>query len=199
MRPCSSGGASVVAEVYTLHTALLAAILFSLMRWATTRSATAYYTAVACVAVSIGHHTTMVLLAPAFAAYVLLVDARYALRPRRLALVFAVLTLGLVPYAFIAVRTLQGAPFVETPIASFADGAAAVLSRRWQSSVFAFDMQTLLRERIPFVVMTACSRALVGRSDRCRRRRRLSPQDQPSVGRPPRRRRPAQSAVRPGV
>ena len=147
-------GASVVAEVYTLHTALLAAILLSLMRWATTRSATAYYTAVACVAVSVGHHTTMVLLAPAFAAYVLLVDARYALRPRRLALVFAVLTLGLVPYAFIAVRTLQGAPFVETPIASVADGAAAVLSRRWQSSVFAFDVQTLLRERIPFVVMT---------------------------------------------
>jgi len=145
---------SVVAEVYTLHTTLLAAILLSLMRWATTRSATAYYTAAACVAVSIGHHTTMILLAPAFAAYVLLVDARYALRPRRLALVFAVLTLGFVPYAFVAVRTLQGAPFVETPIASFADFASAVLSRRWQSSVFAFDVQTLLRERIPFVVAT---------------------------------------------
>lgn len=146
--------AAVVAEVYTLHTALLAAILLSLMRWATTRSATAYYTAVACVAVSVGHHTTMILLVPAFAAYVLLVDARYALRTRRLAIVLAVLTLGLVPYSFIAVRTLQGALYVETPIASFADGAAAVLSRRWQSSVFAFDLETLLRERLPLVVMT---------------------------------------------
>ena len=145
---------ALVAEVYTLHTALLAAIFLSLMRWATTRSATAYYTAVACVAVSIGHHTTMMLLAPAFAAYVLLVDARYALQPRRLAIALTVLILGLVPYAFIAVRTLQGAPFVETPIASLADGAAAVLSRRWQSSVFAFDLKTLLQERIPLVVMT---------------------------------------------
>ena len=91
-------GTAVVAEVYTLHTALLAGILLSLMRWATTQSPWAYYTAIACIALSLGHHTTMVLLIPAFAAYVLLIDARYALQPRRLAIVPTLLILGLVPY-----------------------------------------------------------------------------------------------------
>lgn len=143
---------AVVAEVYTLHTALLAAILLSLLSWAQTRSETTYFAAVGCVALSLGHHTTMLLLAPAFAAYVLLIDADFALRPRRLALAAGVLALGLVPYGFIAIRTLQGATFVETPIASFGDALAAVSARRWQSSVFAFDISTLLRVRVPLVV-----------------------------------------------
>ena len=75
---------AVVAEVYTLHTALLAATLVSVLSWARTRSVTAYFTAVGCVALSVGHHTTMLLLGPSFAAYVLCVDARFALLPRRL-------------------------------------------------------------------------------------------------------------------
>ena len=48
-------------------------------------------------------------------------------------------------------RTLQGAAFVETPVASLGDALAAVSARRWQSSVFAFDIATLLRDRVPFV------------------------------------------------
>ena len=143
---------AVVAEVYTLHTALLAAILLSLLSWAHTRSVTTYFAAVGFVALSLGHHTTMLLLGPAFAAYVLLIDSHFALRPRRLALTAGVLALGLVPYGLIAIRTLQEAAFVETPIGSFGDALAAVSARRWQSSVFAFDISTLLRDRVPFVV-----------------------------------------------
>ena len=142
---------AVVAEVYTLHTALLAAILLSLLSWAHTRSVTTYFAAVGFVALSLGHHTTMLLLGPAFAAYVLLVDSHFALRPRRLALTAGVLALGLVPYGLIAIRTLQGAAFVETPVASLGDALAAVSGRRWQSSVFAFDIAALLRDRVPFV------------------------------------------------
>lgn len=145
---------AVVAEVYTLHTALLAAILLSLLSWAETRSATAYFAAVGCVALSVGHHTTMLLLAPTFAAYVLLIDARWALQPRRVVLTAGLLALGLVPYGFIAIRTLQGASYLETRIASLADGVAAVSSRRWQSALFAFDIPTLLRDRVPFVART---------------------------------------------
>lgn len=145
---------AVVAEVYTLHTALLAAILLSLLSWAETRSATAYFAAVGCVALSVGHHTTMLLLAPAFAAYVLLIDARWALQPRRVALTAGLLALGIIPYGFIAIRTLQGASYLETRISSLADGVAAVSGRRWQSSLFAFDIPTLLRDRVPFVART---------------------------------------------
>ena len=145
---------AVVAEVYTLHTALLASILLSLLSWSQTRSPAAYFAAVGCVALSVGHHTTMLLLAPAFATYVLMVDARFALQPRRVVLTAGLLALGLVPYAFIAVRTLQGAPYIETPIDSFTDAVAAVSSRRWQSALFAFDIPTLLRERVPFVALT---------------------------------------------
>ena len=145
---------AVVAEVYTLHTALLAAIVLSLLNWSHTRSSTAYFAAVGCVALSLGHHTTMLLLAPAFAAYVLMVDPRFALQPRRVMAATGVLVLGLVPYGFIALRTLQEAVYIETPIASLADGVAAVSSRRWQSALFAFDIPTLLRERVPFVAVT---------------------------------------------
>ena len=145
---------AVVAEVYTLHTALLAATLVSVLSWARTRSVTAYFTAVGCVALSVGHHTTMLLLGPSFAAYVLCVDARFALLPRRLVWTAALLVFGLVPYGLIALRTAQGAVFVETPIASFTDAWAAVSSRRWQSSLFAFDLPTLFWERMPFVATT---------------------------------------------
>ena len=144
---------AVVAEVYTLHTALLAAILLSLLTWSQTRSPMAYFGAVGCVALSLGHHTTMLLLAPAFAAYVLMIDPRFALQPRRVVLAAGLLACGLVPYGFIAIRTLQGAIYIETPIASFADGVAAVSSRRWQSALFAFDIPTLLSERVPFVAL----------------------------------------------
>ena len=140
---------AVGAEVYTIHTALLAAILLSLLSWAHTRSVTTYFAAVGFVALSLGHHTTMLLLGPAFAAYVLLVDSHFALRPRRLALTAGVLALGLAPYGLIAIRTLQGAAFVETPVASLGDALAAVPGRRWQSSVFAFDIAALLRDRVP--------------------------------------------------
>ena len=71
----------------------------------------------------------MLLLAPAFVTYVLMVDPRFALQPRRVALAAGLLALGLVPYGFIAIRTLQGATYIETPIRSFADGVAAVSSR----------------------------------------------------------------------
>lgn len=145
---------AVVAEVYTLHTALLGAILLSLLNWSQTRSPTAYFMAVGCVALSVGHHTTMLLLAPAFAAYVLMVDPRFALQPRRVVLVVGLLACGLLPYGFIVIRTLQGATYVETPIDSVASGMAAVSSRRWQSALFAFDVPTLLRERVPFVALT---------------------------------------------
>ena len=145
---------AVVAEVYTLHTALLAAMVLALLSWSHTRSPTAYFAAVGCIAVSVGHHTTMLLLAPAFAMYVLMVDPRFALQPRRVALAAGLLALGLVPYGFIAIRTLQDAAYIETPIGSFADGVAAVSSRRWQSALFAFDIPTLLRERVPFVALS---------------------------------------------
>ena len=73
---------AVIAEVYTLNASLVAGMVLALLVWHETRRASVYYAAVGLFALSLGNHTTVALLAPAMAGYVLSVDARWALRGR---------------------------------------------------------------------------------------------------------------------
>ena len=142
---------AVVAEVYTLTTVLLAATLLALLRWGQTRSHGAYYVAVMLMGLNLGHHTTTFLFVPAFAAYVLSIDTPWVFHTRRLAATLGLTALGFLPYAFIAIRTWQGAPYVETPITNLSDFGAAVLAQRWHDDLFVFDIPSLLNERLPLV------------------------------------------------
>jgi hypothetical protein len=92
---------SLVAEVYTLHTALMATIILLLLRWS--ESPTTYRLALVglTVGLSLGHHAATILLLPGCAWYVLSVAPRRALAPRTLALTIGALLLGLSVYLYL--------------------------------------------------------------------------------------------------
>lgn len=81
---------SLIAEVYTLHTALMAAIILLLLRWAD-RPTPGRLAAVALLGgLSMGHHLATTMLVPGCVAFVLVVAPRRALAPKSLALAVAV-------------------------------------------------------------------------------------------------------------
>jgi len=92
---------SLIAEVYTLHTVLMASIILLLLRWA--ESPTPHRLALIGLAVglSLGHHAATVLLLPGCAWYVLSVAPRRALAPRALVPAIGALLLGVSVYLYL--------------------------------------------------------------------------------------------------
>ena len=64
---------AVIAEVYTLHAAFVIAVLLGLVTWAETHDRRAFYATAALYGLSLTHHRTMLLLAPAMMVFVWLV------------------------------------------------------------------------------------------------------------------------------
>jgi hypothetical protein len=113
---------SIVAEVYTLHVALIAGVLLALLVWRRTRRDRPLYVAVLCFALGLAHHTDIALIAPAMLLFVAMTDARTLRDPTIVGRSIGIVAAGLSLYAYTIVRTRQGAPFVEAG----ATGVAAV-------------------------------------------------------------------------
>ena len=102
---------AVVAEVYTLHTLLLSALLLILLRWESTRADGLLAAAGLLYGLSLGNHVSSILVAPGLAAFLLAVAGKKALAPRRLLLVAGPFLAGLSIYAYLPLRYLAGPPF----------------------------------------------------------------------------------------
>ena len=112
---------AVTAEVYTLSALMSAATMLFLIAWTQTApSAKAtgakghwrLYLACAIFAAGLGNHLTIVGLLPAALIYGILKD-RSVLRPRVVGVAAIIGFLGVAQYGFIALRTIQGAPYLE--------------------------------------------------------------------------------------
>jgi hypothetical protein len=88
---------SLVAEVYTLHTALMAAIILTLLRWGESPSPQRLVWPVFLLALSMGNHVAAVLLVPGCVWYVLVQSPRVVIRPST----WLVVTLGIIAGAAI--------------------------------------------------------------------------------------------------
>ncbi|MCX6031428.1 MAG: DUF2723 domain-containing protein [Chloroflexi bacterium] len=100
---------AVIAEVYTLHAAFVAAVLLGLVSWAASRNPRTLYVTAAIYGLSLAHHRTMLLLAPAIAVYLWLVwrtprTTHHAPRPPAPLLAAAFLLPPLLLYAYIPLR-----------------------------------------------------------------------------------------------
>lgn len=102
-------GLALVAEVYTLHTALMAGLIVLLLRWRERPTALRLGLVALLGGVSMGHHLATALLVPGCLAFVLGTDARRALRPRSLAAMALGGAAGLAVYLYLPLRSL-GAP-----------------------------------------------------------------------------------------
>lgn len=102
---------SLIAEVYTLHTALVAGILLSLLRWQESPTPARLGIATFIVGLASGNHVATVLLAPGCLVFVLGTAGRAALRWRSLAAAAAGLVAGLSIYLYLPLLYLAHPAF----------------------------------------------------------------------------------------
>lgn len=102
---------AVVAEVYTLHTLLMAALFLLLLRWEATHSDWLLAASVLLYGLSFGNHLSTLLLAPGIVAFILLVGGKEILRPKRVALLLACFAAGLSIYVYVPLRYLAQPTF----------------------------------------------------------------------------------------
>jgi len=95
---------SVIAEVYTLHTALMAGLILLLLRWADHPTSLRLALVALLTGLSLGNHVATVLLLPGCAWYVLTVNPRRALSPRALGPTLLAFGLGLSIYLYLPWR-----------------------------------------------------------------------------------------------
>src|SRR5688572_6937704 len=146
---------SVTAEVYTLAAVLSGFAVYWVIAFAQTsavaRSYWRLYAACAMWACGFGNHLTIVGILPAAVAYGVTKD-RSVLRPRVAMTAAMIGILGVLQYGFIAVRTIQGAPYLEAR-ADTVKGVFDVIIARdvsWarfyqaQSAVAAIELPMLL-------------------------------------------------------
>lgn len=171
---------SVIAEVYTLHAALVAGVLLGMLEWGRARRPAWFYAGVAALAAGLAHHTTIVALLPAVAAYAWLTDRAFVLRLRTLLTTGAILAAGLLPYGFIVVRSNQPGVYLESKATSVAQLPKVIFAGQFRERLFAFDWQAVLTDRLPAVVtgvlaseltLVGLALALVGAAVTWRRRR----------------------------
>ncbi|HET7294207.1 MAG TPA: DUF2723 domain-containing protein [Vicinamibacteria bacterium] len=142
---------ATLAEVYALAAALLAALLLAVATWGATRETWRLELAVFLAALAMAHHTTVATVAPALVAYVLATDRTAALRPRFLLRGVLLVCLGLLPYAYVLVRNLQGAPYLGARARSLGELLRVMRGASFEGRLFAFDPGTVLGERTAVV------------------------------------------------
>ena len=128
---------SVTAEVYSLAALMSAWTIYLLMAWVqTAASAEAsapkgyllLYAACAVFAAGLGNHLTIVGLIPAALIYGIVKD-RSVLRPRVVGVAAIIGVLGVAQYGFIALRTIQGAPYLEARATSLRGVYDVIIAR----------------------------------------------------------------------
>jgi hypothetical protein len=95
---------SLIAEVYTLHTALMAGLILLLLWWADDPQPSRLAVFGFVLGLSFGHHAATVLLVPGCAWYILTVAPRLALAPRPLILGLVALLAGVSVYLYLPLR-----------------------------------------------------------------------------------------------
>ena len=142
---------SVTAEVYTLAALLSAFAVYWLIAFAQTGAVWRLYAACAMWACGFGNHLTIVAILPAALIYGIVKD-RSVLRPRVALTAAAIGIVGVLQYAFIAIRTIQGAPYLEARADTILGVFDVIIARdvSWarfyqaQSAVAAIEVPMLL-------------------------------------------------------
>jgi hypothetical protein len=152
---------AVVAEVYTMHAALIGGALASAFAWSRTGRPGLFFAAVGCVAAGLAHHTTIVAFVPALAVLAVVRDRRFALRARTVAAAAAILACGLLPYLLILVRSRDPQAYVEWRATTVPELARVVLGGQFQDRLFTdpwsravTDRALLLADRVVVADLT---------------------------------------------
>jgi len=141
---------SLIAEVYTLNSFFLAVIIFLLLKWQQTGRRVYFQWSVLLFGLSLAHHLTMVFLAPALLFLLIKLVPRELFNPKTWRLALISLTLAIIPYSFLVVRTYQRAPYLESPVRNLVDFYNVITAKYFQVDLFAFGWRELITKRIPW-------------------------------------------------
>jgi len=142
---------SITAEVYTLAAALSGLAVYWVIAFAQTGAVSRLYAACAMWAMGFGNHVTISGILPAALAYGVYKN-RDVLKPKIALTAAAIGIMGVLQYAFIAIRTLQGAPYLEARATTMMGVFDVIIARdvSWarfyqaQSTVAAIEVPMLL-------------------------------------------------------
>lgn len=142
---------AVIAEVYALQACVLGWAAYYLVRSRVEaqRSERDARIGSALYALSFGNHVIAVLWAPAVVWLLWSGAADRRARVRRAAWLALCLVLSALQYAFIFVRTAQGAPYLETQARTLAEFWPYATGEQFQGLMFAFGPGEFVRERLP--------------------------------------------------
>ncbi|MEK7203397.1 MAG: DUF2723 domain-containing protein, partial [Patescibacteria group bacterium] len=99
---------SVVAEVYTLNSFFVALLIYILLVWQERREDKYLLWFAFLYGLSLTNHTMMILLAPAFGLFIVMVDFNVLRRFGLILKMAALFFLGLLVYAYLPIRSAQG-------------------------------------------------------------------------------------------
>jgi hypothetical protein len=97
-------GLSLVAEVYTFHTVLMAATILLMLNWAERPSGLNTFWLFLMVGLSLTNHMSSLLTLPGLGLFLLAKDHRRILTPKLILLAFLGLAAGLLPYLYLPLR-----------------------------------------------------------------------------------------------
>lgn len=141
---------AIVAEVYSLAAALVAIVVALLLWWDRSHRRAHLYAACAVFAAGLGNHLISLGLLPASLAFGIWRD-RSVLTFRTLAVAIAIAAAGIGQYAFIVLRTVQGAPHLQSR-ATTIGGVFDVLTAETEAvDRFRFSIRQLALNRLPEV------------------------------------------------
>ena len=140
---------SLAAEVYTVGALLLVTAVWRVLVWRESQRDRDLLTAVALLSLGLGNHLTIAAVAPAFIAFVVLVDARRALRPRVIGFGALFVCLGLAQYGYIVLRTWQGSPHLEASASSLGELYRVVTAAKYSDAMFEMSWAELRSTRLP--------------------------------------------------
>src|SRR4051812_1926237 len=142
---------AVYAEVYGLAAMMAALTMTLLLAWAARGGTIRMLLAVAAFGLGLGNHLTLVGVLPAGLIFIVWRDRR-VLSPRIIAAAAGVLLLTVSQYAFIILRTHQGAPYLESGARSLSDLIGVITAQRFADKRFAFGPSVLLTDHLPALV-----------------------------------------------
>jgi hypothetical protein len=142
---------ATIPEVYTLHTTLLIGSLVALVAWSQARRVKYLYLAALSFGLDLAHHTDIAVFAPAILVFVVLTDARVLRSAKTVATALAVALAPLSLYAYIVIRTRQGAEYVEARATDLPGLLSVVSGRQFGYLLFRGSAWDALRDRWPTI------------------------------------------------
>jgi len=140
---------SVIAEVYALNSLFVAALLWSLIRYALTHERRWFLTSAAIYCASFDHHLTVIMLLPAFALLTLATEPAILKSPKAVLATLGMIVAAASLYVYPLWRTHAGSLYLEYRIHNFKELLNYVGGERYRRVMFHFGFMQLLFSRAP--------------------------------------------------